>query len=89
MILEFHRDHNPGVHTVFLNNDTEVGRIVEGDHTEGGNTEGDGCKIVERCQYDHTAPVWDIGRHQFPSLKEAKKHLVRKIRDVYPGLERA
>ena len=77
MILEFHRGHNPSVHTVFLNNDTEVGRIVE----------GDGCRIMERCQYDHTAPVWDIGRHLFPSLKDAKKHLVRKIRDVYPGLK--
>ena len=88
MILEFHRDHDPSVHTIFLN-DAEVGRIVEGDSTEGDSTKGDGCKIVERCQYDRTAPVWDIGRHQFPTLKEAKRHLVRKIRDVYPGLERA
>jgi len=78
MILEFKQTTtSPCVSTVFLN-DTEVGHI----------TTGAGCKIVERCQYDHTAPVWDAGRHQFSTLKDAKRHLVRKIRDVYPGLDK-
>ena len=77
MILEFKRTTtSPDVSTVFLNNDTEVGHI----------TKGDSYKIVERCRYDKTAPVWDAGRHQFPMLKEAKRHLARKIKDVYPGL---
>ena len=77
MILEFKQTTiSPDVSTIFLNNDTEVGHI-----TTGGN-----YRIVERCQYDKTAPVWDAGRHDFPTLKEAKRHLVRKIKDVYPGM---
>jgi len=77
MILEFKQTTtSPDISTVFLN-DTEVGHI----------TTGDSCKIVERCQYDHTAPRWDTGRHNFLTLKEAKKHLARKLRDCYPGLE--
>lgn len=76
MILEFKQTTtSPDVSTIFLN-DTEVGHI----------TTGAGCKIVERCQYDRAAPVWDAGRHDFLTLKEAKKHLARKIKDVYPGL---
>ena len=85
MILEFKQTTSsaPGTHTIFLNNDTEVGRITGDPGTKIGN-----WKITERCRYDNTAPPWDIGRHQFPTLKDAKKHLVRNIKDVYPGLER-
>lgn len=76
MILEFKQTTaSPDVSTVFLN-DTEVGHI----------TTGVSCKIVERCHYDQTAPTWDAGRHQFSTLKDAKRHLVRKIRDCYPSI---
>jgi len=78
MILQF-KTRRPRTH-IIIKDGWEVGRI-EGEA-------GQGWEIVERCRYDKTAPIWDAGRHDFPTLKEAKRHLVRKIRDTYPGLEK-
>ena len=81
MILEFHRDHDPGAHTIFLE-DTEIGRISGDPEVKLGV-----WKVIERHCYDHTAPTWDLGIHEFPTLKDAKVYIAHHIRKCYPGLE--
>lgn len=73
--------YTPGTYAIIMNG-TEVGRIVGQSrrYMEGGSWE-----IVERYQYARGAPRWSIGIHLFPTLKDAKRHVMRNIKKRYPG----
>lgn len=70
----------PGVYTVYLNGE-EVAMIVRRQHE---SEDQPGWLIREKHTYDRRAPRWSIGQHLHPSLKEAKIHIVRHIKKVYP-----
>lgn len=67
--------HFPGAYTILLNG-TEMGRIIGHPrrYMDSGSWE-----IIERYDYDRTGPRWPIGRSLFPTLKEAKRQVIRQL----------